>query len=143
MSNTNEHSDSWARLIAFLDSDEGLSTQAMESELKAEGVDVDGYTSRMQKRIRQLIQERWREEAEQERCSIAAVQQSSIEVAAWSPHRVREWLDNAVNGALGPRARELAAACYRNKTDDELSEGELRSWVADIKAILDQEKPAP
>jgi len=136
MTTTNEHAESWVRLLSFLESEETLTIQEIEARLKAEGVDTDAFLSRMERTVRQSIQAEWRREAEEERKGLSLRQNSLLQIGAWPISQVRAWLQNAMSGDFGPQAQEMACAYHRNKEDGGLSDEDLRSWVADIQSVL-------
>ncbi len=139
MTDLTHRAEDWATLEAFLLEDEGLSAEEIRQDLESQGVNVSALIERARETARKTVQAQWRQEAEKER-SLRVLREKAIQlVFSWPLDKVREWLQQAEAGLIGPQTQAAARSCYKGKKPGELSEEELRSAIVDIFTSVGQE----
>lgn len=101
----------------------------IRESLEAEGVDVDEYLKKMSKVFRTEFQSALKKA---KRPVGERLNQGLQDLGSWGREQLEEYLEKAKQGLLGEQAESMAAACYRNKSGEELADAELRSLVEDI-----------
>lgn len=136
------HSDNekaWNALEEYLADSEGLSRDEVVSDLRREGVDTDTFLARIRETSRKGLQKVWRSMAEEERkADEARAEEAKRKVSDMSLVEVKSIFADAQGGMLGQAGQEIALAA-RNQSGEDLDEEELRSCVADILSLRNDE----
>ena len=124
-------------LEALLTDDSHLSVEDLRKELADDGVDVNAFLTRFEGVVRKGIQHQMKKVAEQEQAKLS-LKQIFGSLREKSKKELEQLFENVRQGLFGEHLKQAAIARCRNKTDSEVSETELRSWLEDISAASEK-----
>lgn len=127
-------------LETFLANFEGESREDDVADLRAQGVDVDNFLSRVNATVKAGYRGQLRLLAERERQQEAAMPSFLSSVSTMTRTAMLECFERLRHGDFGDKYRELALARCRNNDASELTENELRSWLEDVGQVLGDPK---
>lgn len=131
-----EDADAWGRLCEFLDADDEGARQDRLHAAAEMGTDLEKLAARLRLTARQAMQERIRAESISQRHAARPVAEILNDIASWPAEKLRTWLESVRGGSLGEEAVLLVEPCFRNRNQEDATEEELRTQVADIMKAL-------
>lgn len=133
--NPSSESERLEKLVLDAVLDPSVSAETLQAELRASGVDIDGLLRRTHATIGDALRGKLQELAAAERAARRQdLERAQAAIAGWSLDQLRDWLRDAAHGAFGAAAQSLAQPCFRNRVGDTMTEDELRTLAAEIKA---------
>ena len=130
------HQKALRALDSLLADDAEMSLDELRTELATQGVNVEEFSTRFSKTVRQGYQRRVRLAAE---ASVTKAQAAKTNLFGDLSRKTKAELlairEHVINGIFGPVLQSTAIARCRNHKGVEVSEAELRSWLEDISAI--------
>lgn len=131
MSNRNAHP-----LEKFLFDTEDQPKDEAIKELGAKGVDTAAFLADIQNVVQGSYMSQLKQIAETQQADSVKPASFLSDLATLSKSAMLELFSNFQAGSFGDQYKQAAVARCRNKNPSELSETELRSWLADIGETL-------
>ncbi len=117
--------------------DPAVPTDKVRTELRAKGVNIDAIIERANATVGAEVRAHRRDRS----ATAIGVHAEGFaaalaEFATWPVDRVKAWLGEVADGRHGPEFQSLAQPCFRNRSAEQMTEGELRNLAAEIKATM-------
>lgn len=129
------------RLLDFISDNQDLTDGEIKNELIADGVNINGFLSRVRQTVRQGKQAMIRAQIAQKESAQIVNHTILNDIASWSRERCLEFIDSMRTNASCRVGQQQVALAFRNKQQNqEMSDDELRSCIKDILSLRDSDE---